>query len=91
MKRDIAKFISRCLICQQVKAEHVSPASLLQPLPVPEWKWENITMDFVVGLPKTAAGHDAIWVIVDRLTKSAHFIPIRVTFGPRQLAELYVK
>ena len=83
MKRDVARYISRCLICQQVKAENVCPVGLLQPLPVPLWKWENITMDFLVGLPKTASGHDVIWVIVDRLTKSAHFIPIRMAYGLR--------
>ena len=69
----------------------MSPTGLLQPLPVPVWKWENITMDFMVGLPRTASGHDDIWVIVDRLTKSAHFVPIRVTYGPRQLADFYLK
>lgn len=73
MKKDVAGFVSRCLTCQQVKAEHKRPAGLLQPLPVPEWKWEYITMDFVTGLPRTRQGYDAVWVIVDRLTKSAHF------------------
>ena len=65
MKRDIAEFVARCLVCQQVKAEHQRPQKTLQPLPIPEWKWEHITMDFVVGLPCTRAGFDAIWVIVD--------------------------
>ena len=65
MKKDIAEFMSRCLVCQQVKAEHRKPSGTLQPLPIPEWKWEHITMDFVVGLPRTRAGFDAIWVIVD--------------------------
>ena len=77
MKRDIAEFVSRCLTCQQVKAEHQKPAGLLQSLPIPQWKWERITMDFMVGLPRCQSGHDTIWVIVDRLTKSAHFLPIR--------------
>ena len=77
MKRDIAEFISRCLTCQQVKIEHQNPAGLLQSLPIPQWKWERITMDFVVGLPRCRNGHDTIWVIVDRLTKSTHFLPIR--------------
>ena len=75
------KFVSRCLICQQVKAEHWKPSGTLQPLPIPEWKWEHITIDFVVGLPRTRAGFDAIWVIVDQLTKSAHFLPIRTKFS----------
>ena len=74
MKREIAEFVSKCLTCQQIKIEHQKPAGLLQPLSIPEWKWERITMDFVTGLPKTQRGHDAIWVIVDRMTKSAHFI-----------------
>ena len=90
MKRDIAEFVSRCLVCQQVKAEHRKPPGTLQPLPIPEWKWEHITMDFVVGLPRTRAGFDAIWVIVDRLTKSAHFLPVRTKFSLDRLAELYV-
>ena len=77
MKRDIAEFVSRCLTCQQVKAEHQKPVGLLQSLPTPQWKWERIPMDFVVGLPRCRSGHDTIWVIVNRLTKSAHFLPIR--------------
>ena len=79
IKRDVADFISRCLTCQQVKAEHQKPAGTLQNLNVPEWKWDMITMDFVVGLPKTQKGYDSIWVIVDRLTKSAHFLPVKST------------
>ncbi|OMO86567.1 reverse transcriptase [Corchorus capsularis] len=90
MKKDIAEFVSRCLVCQQVKAEHQKPAGTLQPLPIPEWKWEHITMDFISGLPRTRHGHDAIWVIVDRLTKSAHFLPVRITFSTERLARLYV-
>ncbi|KAL5550792.1 hypothetical protein UlMin_000968 [Ulmus minor] len=80
MKRDVTKFVERCLTCQKIKAEHQRPAGEIQSIEVPEWKWEQIAMDFVVGLPKTAKGHDAIWVIIDRLTKSAHFLPIKVTF-----------
>ncbi|OMO65975.1 reverse transcriptase [Corchorus capsularis] len=90
MKKDIAEFVSRCLVCQQVKAEHQKPAGTLQPLPIPEWKWEHITMDFIVGLPRIRRGHDAIWVIVDRLTKSAHFLLVRITFSTERLARLYV-
>ncbi|MGH2217489.1 integrase zinc binding domain-containing protein, partial [Enterococcus faecalis] len=63
MKRDVAVFVSKCLTCQQVKAEHQRPASLLQLLPIAEWKWEHVTMDFVVGLPRTQRGSDAIWVV----------------------------
>ena len=90
MKRDVAKFVEKCLTCQRIKAEHQRPVGELQPVQVSEWKWEEIAMDFVVGLPKTLKRHDAIWVIVNRLTKSAHFIPINITFSLEQLATLYV-
>ncbi|PSR88443.1 Transposon Tf2-6 polyprotein [Actinidia chinensis var. chinensis] len=89
MKKDITEFVARCLTCQQVKTEHQKPAGLLQPLPIPQWKCEHIT-DFVVGLPKTATGFDSIWVIVDRLTISAHFLPVKVTFSLDKYAKLYV-
>ena len=91
MKKDVAKFVSRCLICQQVKAEHQRPPGLLQSLPIPYWKWEKITMDFMVGLPRCQNGYDTIWVIVDRLTKSAHFLPMKNSDSVVKLAELYVK
>jgi len=74
-----------------VKAEHQKPGGLLQPLPIPVWKWEHITMDFVVGMPRIQKHHDAIWVVVDRLTKSAHFLPLRTSYNAEQLAELYIK
>ena len=74
-----------------MKAEHQKPGGLLQPLPIPVWKWEHITMDFALGIPRTQRHHDAIWVIVDRLNKSAHFLPMRITFSAEQLAELYIK
>jgi len=80
LKRDVAQFVYSCLIFQKSKVEHQKPARLLTPLHVPEWKWECICMDFVTSLPNTPRGHDAIWVIVDRLTKSAHFIPINISF-----------
>ena len=79
MKRDVIGYVERCLTCQQVKAEHQRPAGLLQPLEIPEWKWDQVTMDFVSGLPRTNKGHNSIWVVVDRLTKSAHFIPVNTT------------
>ena len=90
MKREVAEYVSKCLICQQVKAERQKPFGLLQPLPIPEWKWERITMDFVFKLPLTVQRHDDIWVVVDRLTKSAHFIPIHEKFSPQKLAELFM-
>ena len=91
MKRDIAEYVARCLTCQRVKTEHQKPGGLLQPLPIPEWKWEHITMDFMIGMPKTIKQHDSVWVIVDRLTKAAHFLPIKATFTSEQLANLYIK
>ncbi|KAJ0550242.1 putative nucleotidyltransferase, Ribonuclease H [Helianthus annuus] len=90
MKKDIAAYVSKCLTCSQVKAEHQKPSGLLQQLEMPVWKWELITMDFVTKLPKTRKGNDTIWVIVDRLTKSAHFLPMKETFSMEQLAKLYV-
>ncbi|KAL0458155.1 UNVERIFIED_CONTAM: Transposon Tf2-11 polyprotein [Sesamum latifolium] len=83
-------FVAKCLTCQQVKAEHQAPAGKLHPLSIPEWKWEKITMDFVIGLPRTFRKHDAVWVIVDRLTKSAHFLPIYQNDSLDKLAELYI-
>jgi hypothetical protein len=77
MKVDIVNFVTRCLECQQVKAEHRHPTGLLQPHAILESKWEIFSMDFIVGLPQTARRHDSIFVVVDTLTKSAHFIPVR--------------
>ncbi|GJZ94294.1 reverse transcriptase domain-containing protein [Tanacetum coccineum] len=77
MKKDIAEYVSKCLTCLKVKAEHQRQSGLLQQPEIPVWKWEEIAMDFVTKLPRTSSGHDTIWVIVDRLTKSAHFLPIR--------------
>ncbi|GJZ74939.1 putative reverse transcriptase domain-containing protein [Tanacetum coccineum] len=87
MKKDIAVYVSKCLTCAKVKAEHQRPSGLLQQPEIPEWKWENITMDFITKLPRTRSGHDAIWVVVDRLTKSAHFIAIREDFSTEKLAK----
>ncbi|WVZ84812.1 LOW QUALITY PROTEIN: hypothetical protein U9M48_031799 [Paspalum notatum var. saurae] len=90
MKRAVAEYVAVCDTCQRVKAEHQRPAGLLQPLKVPEWKWEEITMDFIVGLPRTQKGYNSIWVVVDRLTKVAHFIPVNTTYTGARLAELYI-
>ncbi|RVW18327.1 Transposon Ty3-G Gag-Pol polyprotein [Vitis vinifera] len=79
MKRDIAQFVSKCLTCQQVKVEHQKPTVLLQPLPIVEWKWDHVMMDFMTGLPRTPQSKDSGWVIVDRLTKLAHFLAMRIT------------
>jgi len=78
MKREIAEYVAKYAICQQVKVKHQRPVGELQSLSIPEWKWENITMDFVSGLPKSRKGHNAIWVIVDRLTKSSLFLPMKM-------------
>ncbi|GJX08300.1 putative reverse transcriptase domain-containing protein [Tanacetum coccineum] len=91
MKADIATYISKCLTCSKVKAEHQKPSSLLVQLEIPEWKWEKITMDFVIKLPKMANGYDTIWVIVDHITKSAHFLPMRETDPTEKLMKLYMK
>jgi hypothetical protein len=90
MKREIAKYVSECDICQRVKASHLKTAGILQPLPIPSWKWEDISMDFIVGLPHTSLRHDSIWVIVDRLTKTAHFIPVHTTYVAKKYAEVYL-
>ena len=91
MKRDIVEFVSKCLTCQKVKSEHKRPAGLLQPLDIPVWKWDDIAMDFVLGLPRTKSGNDTLWVIVDRLTKSAKFIPMNNQWDMDQLARAYLK
>ena len=90
MKRDIAAFIACCDSCQRIKAEHQRPAGLLQPNKIPEWKWDEIGMDFIVGLPRSRHGNDAIWVITDRLTKVAHFIPVKTTYTTQRLARIYL-
>ncbi|WVZ76987.1 hypothetical protein U9M48_024892 [Paspalum notatum var. saurae] len=90
MKRAVAEYVAVCDTCQRVKAEHQRPAGLLQPLKIPEWKWEEISMDFIVGLPRTQKGYNSILVVVDRLTKVAHFIPVNTTYSGARLAELYI-
>ena len=86
LKKDIAEFVDKCPNCQKVKAEHQKPGGLLEEIQLPTWKWEDINMDFVVGLPRTQKQYESIWVIVDRLTKSTHFIPVKFTYS----AEYYV-
>jgi len=81
MKREVAKYVSECDICRRVKASHLKPAGMLQPLDIPSCKWEDISMDFIVGLPPTSKGSDSVWVIVDRLTKSAHFLPVKTHYS----------
>ncbi|WVZ52410.1 hypothetical protein U9M48_003467 [Paspalum notatum var. saurae] len=90
MKREVAKYVSECDVCQRLKADHLKPAGMLQPLALPAWKWEDIHMDFIVGLPRTQKGYDSIWVIIDRFTKSAHFIPVKNRYNAQKYAEIYV-
>jgi hypothetical protein len=90
MKREIAKYVSEYDICQRVNASHLKTAGILQPLLIPSWKWEDIHMDFIVGLPNTSQRHDSIWVIIDRLTKTAHFLPVHTTYNVKKYAEIYL-
>ncbi|GJW10759.1 putative reverse transcriptase domain-containing protein [Tanacetum coccineum] len=91
MKADIATYVSKCLTYSKVKAEYQKPSGLLVQPEIPQWKWDKITMDFVTKLPKTSSGYDTIWVIVDRLTKSAYFLPIKETNLLEKLMRLYLK
>src|SRR3954471_3304451 len=90
MKKDIARFVAECDVHRCVKAEHQRPVGLLQPHKIPEWKWHEVGMDFITGLPKTQKGNDAIWVIVDYFSKVAHFLPVRESITANQLAYLYI-
>ena len=91
MKKDVADFVAQCLVCQKAKIEHQRPGGTLQPLDIPKWKWDSISMDFVTHLPRSTKGHDAVWVIVDRLTKCAHFLPINLKWSMDKLAGVYVQ
>jgi hypothetical protein len=90
MKVDIVNYMARCLECQQVKAEHKHMAGLLQPHAILESKWEVISMDFIVGLPLMARRHDSIFLVVDTLTKSVHFIPVRTTYQAPDIARVFI-
>ena len=79
MKQYISKFVEECPNCQQVKAEHLKPVGITQSIEIPTLKWEAINMDFMVGQPRTRRFYDSIWVIVDKMTKSAHYIPVKST------------
>jgi hypothetical protein len=86
MKKDVVDYIARCMECQRVKVEHRHPTGLLQPLPIPEWKWEVVTIDFITKLPKTTRQHDSIMVVVDKLTKVAHFILVKLSHKATNIA-----
>jgi hypothetical protein len=90
MKIEIARYVARCDTCRRVKAVHMKTAGPLQSLPIPNWKWEDISMDFIVGLPKATKGFESIWVIVDRLTKIAHFLPVKTDHPVVVYAQLYI-
>jgi hypothetical protein len=90
MKIEIACYVARCDTCKRVKAIHMKTAGPLQSLPIPTWKWEDISMDFFVGLPSTAKGFNSIWVIIDRLTKIAHFLRVKVKYTVATYAKLYI-
>ena len=90
MKKDIAEYVAVCDVCRRVKAEHQKPNGLLQPLPIPEWKWDKLVMDFITGLPRTRSGYDSIWVVVNRLMKVAHFIPVKTTYMCAKLVKIYM-
>ena len=91
LKRDVAEYVALCDTCQRVKVEHQRPIGLIQLMKIPEWKWEKVGMNFIVGFPRTQGGYDSIWVIVDRLTKVAHFIPVKTTYNGPRLAQLYME
>jgi hypothetical protein len=91
MKKEIVEYITRCMECQKVKVEHRHLAGLLQPLPIPEWKWEVVTMDFITGLPKIGKQHDSIMVVVEKVTKYAHFIPLKTTHKAADVADIFMK
>ena len=91
MMKDIARCVQSCLMCQQVKVEHQRPDGELLLIEILELKWDDITIDFIMGLPKITKGYDVIWVIVDRLTKSAHSLPVKKTSTLEQLVEVYIE
>jgi hypothetical protein len=90
MKPETTRYVVECDTCRRVKADHMRPAGLLQRLNIPTWKWENTSMDFIVGLPLSARKFDSIWVIVDRNSKSAHFILVHTNYRAEKYAELYI-
>jgi hypothetical protein len=91
MKKEIYEYIARCMECHKVKAEHRHPARLLQPLPIPEWKWEVVTMDFIMRLPRTGKQHDSIMVVAEKLTKVVHFISLKTTHKATDVADIFMR
>jgi hypothetical protein len=91
MKKEIVEYIARCMECQKVKAENRHPTGFLQPLTILEWKWEVVTMGFIMGLPRTSKLHDLIMVVVDKLMKAAHFIPLKTMHKAAEVADIFMK
>jgi hypothetical protein len=91
MKGGTTKYLAKCQYCQHVKAEHQLPAGLLHPLPVPEWKWETISLESITSFPRTQKQNDSIMLVIDKLSKSAHFIPLKSTFKAINIAEIFMK
>ena len=91
IKNELAEYIARCFECQQVNTEHRHPSSLLQPLPIPSWKWEIISLDFITGLPRNQNQNDSIRVVVDKLSKDAHFVPVKTIHKATNIAEIFMK
>jgi hypothetical protein len=90
MKHEVARYVFECDTCRKVKADYIKSGGLLKPLTIPEWKWDNISTDFIVGLPLTTYKFDLIWVIVDRLSKYAHLIPVHTRYDAQKFAEIYI-
>ena len=90
MKKDITEYVAVCDVCKRVKTEHQKPAGLLQPLPIPEWKWDKLGMDFIMGFPRTRSCYNSLWIVVDRLTKVAPFILVKTTYTSAKLAKIYM-
>jgi hypothetical protein len=90
MKRETARYVSKCDTCRKVKADYLKPGGLLQPLSIPNWKWDDISVDFIVGLPLMARKFYSIWVIMDRVSKSAHFIPVHTNYNVQKYAGIYI-
>ena len=91
MKNDVVEYITKCMECQKVKVKHRHPTGLLQPLPIPEWKWDVVMIDFITKLPKTRLKNHVIMVVVDKLTKASHFIPVKATHKAANIADNYIK
>jgi hypothetical protein len=91
MKKEVADFIATCLKCEKVKIEHKHPTSFLQPLPIPEWKWDVVTVNFITNMPKTAKKHNSIMVVVEKLTKDVHFIAVKSGHKTVDIVEIYMR